>query len=231
MSTEALREKIWTWQFSSFVVVACLGLGLAALWIMRSSSPLTTPTSDPMPSLPTGSVAQTRGLTLAERMQNKLDEFDYPSAFRMASFVMSDPNGEAAGVEMFALWASRHLRWSDVSVSEDETTFSSVQEDPAQERGKRVCPSGRVLQIAPLKAGETYGRPVARGLLQSDVGDLYQLLAAGDWATIVKQSHARFCGVVTGRSVSLSVDDPNVHGVALIGMFDVPRNRSGPSDE
>ena len=39
------------------------------------------------------------------------------------------------------------MRWSDVAVEKDETTYALVQKDTNVERGKRLCASGSIIEI------------------------------------------------------------------------------------
>lgn len=132
-------------------------------------------------------------------------------------------DGDDPATALFALYAARRMRWSDVLVSTDETTFARVRKDSEAERGKRMCIGGSIVEIAVDKI--TTGGRMSHGLLLSNGGNLYHFLAAGSSGDLVEQSYGRFCGMVTG-----SFDYPNSgggtgHAVSLVGMFDLPENK------
>ena len=123
---------------------------------------------------------------------------------------------------MLALWASAHLRWQDVEVNKNETSFALVRKDSEEARGKKMCTSGNLVQIE--KEGEGVAK-VYSGLLINDYGNIYSFYAAGSTGDLVARSRARLCGVVIG-----TYDYPNSaggegHAVALVGMFDLPENK------
>ena len=57
-------------------------------------------------------------------------------------------------------------------------------------------------------------------------GQVIHYLAAGDTGTLVDGDRARFCGVTTGRYSYSNAGGGTTHAVQLIGMFDLPSNRS-----
>jgi hypothetical protein len=94
-----------------------------------------------------------------------------------------------------------------------ETSLALALKEPALERGKRICASGRV---ADIERQELAGRAVYRGVLTTDDGDAVRFVAAGSTGALVRRSPATFCGVVTGRLEEAAV---------AVGMFDLPENR------
>lgn len=123
---------------------------------------------------------------------------------------------------LLALWASTHLRWQDVEVGKNETSFALVRKDSEEARGKRMCTSGDLVQIEKEGAGATkiYG-----GIMINDYGNIFSFYVAGTTGELVARSRARLCGIVIG-----TYDYPNSaggtgHAVALVGMFDLPENR------
>ena len=127
---------------------------------------------------------------------------------------------------MLALWASTHLRWQDVEVSKNETSYALVRKDSEEARGKRICTSGIIIQIEKEGAGST---KVYSGLLMNAYENIFAFYVAGSTGELVSQSRARLCGVVIG-----TYDYPNSaggagHAVALVGMFDLPANKTEPS--
>lgn len=127
-----------------------------------------------------------------------------------------------AGTALFALWSIKKLRWSDISVSKNETTVASVLKDSEAARGKRMCFSGTIIEIAVEKTEE--GK-VFNGLIVDPQMDLYRFNAVGSTGDLVAKSNARFCGIVTSK-----FDYPNSaggtgHAIKIVGMFDLPENK------
>jgi hypothetical protein len=155
----------------------------------------------------------------------KLSFFD---ALTFAMQYMDDTEGKVSdGAIILAAWASRNMKWTDVAVTRDETSFALVRKDSDDARGKRLCTSGQIIQIEVHKF-ESGDRPVSVGLLMSGAGNLYNFIAAGSSGTLVEQSWARFCGVVTGKYDYANSAGGTGHAVSIVGMFDLPENRPKP---
>jgi|APLak6261679142_1056127.scaffolds.fasta_scaffold00108_39 hypothetical protein len=138
---------------------------------------------------------------------------------------MSDVvNEPSEGALIFAAWAFGHLKLDDVLVAKDETTFALVQKDPDEERGKRVCYGGTIIQIEVVKTpfGKGYD-----GILMNQRGDLFKFLVAGKTGALVARSWGRVCGVVIGKYQYSNSGGGTGHAVQLVGMFDLPENRAG----
>ena len=122
---------------------------------------------------------------------------DYTDALAYAKPMMEDTeNKDSDGAVLLAVWASEGMKWTDVAVAKDETTFALVRKDSDEARGKRLCTNGRIVQIEVLHQD---GAKLFYGLLLSGGGSIYQFIAAGSSGDLVQRSHARFCGVVTGK--------------------------------
>jgi hypothetical protein len=104
------------------------------------------------------------------------------------------------------------LRWSDVEAP--ETTIGRVQKDADAERGKRLCAEGTIDRI---ERRDLDRRKVYVGRLTQADGDSVELVALGTTGDLVKRSPAKFCGAV----VSKNTDAP-----VIVGLFDLPENRS-----
>jgi hypothetical protein len=127
-----------------------------------------------------------------------------------------------AGSSLLAIWAMKKMRWSDVGVVKDETSFALMQKDSEEERGKRLCVSGTIIQIEVVKTprGKLYD-----GLFTDGASHLYKFMAVGSTGSLVERSYARLCGVATG-----TYDYPNSgggtgHAIKIVGMFDLAANK------
>lgn len=124
---------------------------------------------------------------------------------------MSDTTDELpVGAALLARFTK--LRWSDVDVA--ETTVAKVQKDADAERGKRLCGDGEIERITRRDVEQ---RKAFVGRLVLADGDALAFVAVGTTGELVKRDHAKLCGVVTGTSGN---------DVAVVGMFDLPENRT-----
>lgn len=123
-----------------------------------------------------------------------------------------DEGAVADGAWLLARYASGRAAWADFHVAEPETSLPLALKDGAAERGKRLCVTGRLLDIARTDLDR---RPVYAGALVTADGDTLRFVAVGSTGTLVKRDTGTFCGVVTGR-----VDD----AAMAVGMFDLPEN-------
>lgn len=152
-----------------------------------------------------------------------IDKLGYADALAYATPQMRDTaDQDSAGTVLFGLWATEHMKWTDVNVANDETSFAVSRKDPDGARGKRLCTSGQVVQIE-VQKGRRFAS--AEGLINSWSGNLYNFIAAGSSGSLVQQSQARFCGVVTGNYDYANSAGGTGHAVSLVGMFDLPENK------
>ncbi len=153
-----------------------------------------------------------------------IDKLDFDGAVAYAKPLMDDTEDrDSDGAVLLALWASKHMTWTDVAVKKDETSFALVRKDSDEARGKRLCTSGQIVQIEVQKvpgAGK-----VSEGLLMSNAGNIYNFIAVGSSGDLVQQSYARFCGVVTGNYDYANSGGGQGHAVEAVGMFDLPQNK------
>lgn len=132
-------------------------------------------------------------------------------------------NQSGDGTLMFAAWARKSMTWSDVGVEKDETSYALVMKDAEEERGKRLCVPGNIIEIEVMKSD--IGK-VHDGLLSSDARNLFKFIAVGSTGKLVERSRTRFCGVVTGRFDYSNSGGGTGHAVKMVGMFDLPENKS-----
>ena len=137
-----------------------------------------------------------------------------------------DSDDEARG--LFVRWSAEHLRWADVEVAKDETTFGLVMKDSAAERGKRICYGARIMQIAKV-SGTTGSRPIYGGTFSTRAGKIVHFYAVGSSGALEEGSRARFCGFVTGRYSYANVGGGTTHAISLVGMFDLAENKEPPA--
>jgi hypothetical protein len=126
------------------------------------------------------------------------------------------------GTLLIFAWAQKRLRWGDVNVARNETSPALVRKDPDAERGKRACVRGTIVEIKVFRLD--FGRGY-EGLLMTNDVQFVKFGAVGSTGTLVADSPARFCGVVTGEHAFANVSGGQTRTVLMVGMFDLPENR------
>lgn len=145
------------------------------------------------------------------------------NALAFAGPEMSDTvdDGPSLGAYLAAHWLSAKGRWSDVEIMADETSLKKVKKDILLERKKRMCVTGRLIQIARDQAVPA----LFHGNLITG-GSVVNFLAARSTGELVDGDRARFCGVVTGLYAFSNVSGGQTKSVQMAGMFDLPANRA-----
>lgn len=128
------------------------------------------------------------------------------------------------GTVLFAVWAADNMRWTDVAVAKNETSAALVLKDSDEARGKRLCARGRIIEIAKEDTGEGHGRIYSGGMWDANA-NVIRFFAVGSTGELVSRSNARFCGVVAGRYSYENSGGGSTHGIAMVGMFDLPENK------
>lgn len=155
-----------------------------------------------------------------------LELHDAQAAFAVAAPLIGDQIGElGAGTILFALWAAERLAWRDVFVERDETSIKLTKKDPITARGKRMCWSGRIMQIQRDRSVEA---PLFSGTMATRRADFIHYLAVGSTGNLVDGSRARLCGFVTGTYAYENVGGGQTQAVQMVGMFQIPANTRQP---
>lgn len=154
--------------------------------------------------------------TARDRRRDVLDAPTWTRAAIEAGFGDSkdayDPGGQ-----LFAEWSSEKLRWSDISAP--DVTIAQAEKDIEGARRKVLCESGVVIEI------QRDGKFFVGGLATSST-QFIRFIAVGDSGDLVKDSAARFCGVVVGRIAYANVLGGVTNSIQAVGMFDLPKNRT-----
>jgi len=150
----------------------------------------------------------------------------YAEAWAYAAPGMTDTvNSPSDGAFLFTIWASKYLKWSDISVVRNETTFAKVSKDPDAERGKRLCTLSRIIEIQRVPTDNTPSPVFIGGAFMNggfhNVARFFAVKSTGD---LVQNSSARFCGVVVGKVSYMNSVGGTTHALSLVGMFDLPEN-------
>ncbi len=112
------------------------------------------------------------------------------------------------------------LPWSQVGVQKDETSPGLIMKNSAKERGKRICATGRIIEIHEDKSGKA-----SNGLLSSYSGTLYHFEAFGSSGTLTEGGQGRLCGFVVGQFHYRNSGGGVGHAVDVLGVWDLPENK------
>lgn len=128
------------------------------------------------------------------------------------------PSPSPAGPTDLLLADYPKLRWADVGVPA-ETSIGLVQKDADAELGKRMCVEAVIERI---ERRDVAGHKRFIGRAVDAHGDAVEFVALGDTGDLVKRAPATFCGAVVGKLGDAPV---------LVGMFDLPENRSPTAEK
>lgn len=174
-------------------------------------------TTAPPPVTVTAKPEPPREPALAEKLR---DTKRLPDALALLVADIEDTRDKPdRASSILALWMGEHPSWSAIERL-PETTHAKIMKDSESERGKRLCVSGQVVQIA-----KEQGTKLFFGTMSDDSGRMTYYYAAGSTGDIVDGHRARFCGVSAGRFSYENTGGGTTHAVRLVGMFDLPENR------
>lgn len=153
-------------------------------------------------------------------------KFDFPNlraAIDGARLLMTDIRGAdvSTGAALLALWGHDHLKWAELQ-EVPLGKYGMVMKDPDTQRGKRLCTTGQVIEIA---ADASIPQKIYLGGMYGPEGNLYRFIAVGSTGEIVANSRAKFCGIVTGQQHYPNSMGGEAHAVHLVGMFDLQENK------
>lgn len=136
--------------------------------------------------------------------------------------LMADTRDEInPGAVFLAFWAVDRLKLNELQ-SVPKTKYSLVMKDSDEQRGRLICTSGRIIEIASEKVE---GKKLYSGGMYDDAGKIYRFLVVKSTGELVAQSYAKLCGVVIGRQSYQNSIGGVAHAIFLVGMFDLPENR------
>ncbi len=192
---------------------------LALIGCSNHSEVVTKDTPVPAPA-----AASAAPIVVEETPIQKLGKMpSYEGALEYTKPKMEDSvNKLDEGTALLALWSAKSLRWNDVAVAKNETSFAAVLKDPDEARGKRVCVSGSLVQI---EVEKTAMGKIFSGLLHDYSGNLYNFQAVRSSGELVARSQARMCGVITGKYDYSNSGGGMGHAINIVGIFDLPENR------
>ncbi|WP_151777311.1 hypothetical protein [Acinetobacter brisouii] len=146
-----------------------------------------------------------------------------PEAIAMIKPEMSDEFDAlppAAG--LMAVWMENYkTKIGDIQAIES-TTRGQILKDSFNERGKKYCVHGQIVEIQVDRSG---GFPVYHAGIVSNYTDVTRVLAVGSTGSLTANSKGTFCGVVIGKIGFTNSVGGTTSAPYIVGMFDLPANR------
>jgi hypothetical protein len=133
------------------------------------------------------------------------------------------PGGVSAGTLILIGWSNRHLQWADVDVAKNETSYELAQTDLEHQKGKRMCVSGTIASIGPVR---TDSARYWNGVLNAPGGKQIAFFGVRGNGMLQGASKARLCGVVTDAVGNADQTAHHRRAVVMVGMLDTPDNRA-----
>jgi hypothetical protein len=173
----------------------------------KAETPATAPKNTAAPAV--SEPAQQEPATLVE-------------AIEMVKPMMTDTSQNLSdGAVLLARWSMNHLNWAELNALPDSKR-ALVMKDSSEQRGKKICVSGSVIEINAENVGD---KKVYEGGMYSGSYDVYRFIAVNSTGDIAEKSRAKFCGVVIGKFDYSNSAGGVAHAVQLVGMFDLPENK------
>ena len=127
-------------------------------------------------------------------------------------------NEVSPGEILLAVWMKDRLAGKDLDAI-PATTVRAVLKDSEEARGKRLCGTGKVVQIARSRIEQWGASKVWQGLVMLPSRDVLHFTAVGETGEIVEDTTATLCGVVVGRYTYSNAGGGTTHAVAVTGHF------------
>ncbi len=155
-------------------------------------------------------------------------KFDYKTLQEAIASTRSDMgdiqgDGISKGAAILALWGANGMKWSELQEIPNGK-YGLVMKDPDTQRGQKLCARAQIIEIA--VDSTVPGKKIFNGGMYDEGGGVYRFIAVGSTGEIMANSHARFCGVITGQQHYPNSAGGMAHAVHLVGMFDLPENKS-----
>lgn len=200
-------------------------MAVAALWIAGCAKQKVEPKQEDPPTSSSVAAALASASAVRQDLEKRLAITEAPTlaaALKLTERDMEDGKDFSSGTTDLASWATRSMKWSDVAVAKNETSYALVNKDSDAERGKRLCVSGTLIEIHSAKSAA--GTAYVGGLVDGE-GKIYRFISVKSTGTLVERNSARLCGVVTERQSYANSGGGTTHAVAMVGIFDLPENR------
>lgn len=135
---------------------------------------------------------------------------------------MGDVRGEEADPAgaLLAVNAGDRLTWAALKAMGDSER-AAIMKDPDAYRGRKLCSRGSIIEI---HADRSVNPPVFSGGLMTASWDVVRFIAVHSTGSLVKDSPAHICGIVTGLQSYQNAGGGVTHAVLMTGVFDLPEN-------
>lgn len=200
------------------IFIAWFALKNSTPQVPQNSPPAENPTvtettrSNDTPKVDTDSAEAP--LATPHNLNEAIDQF----SILMADFNEAD---YSQGALLLTAWASENMKWSELK-NVNSGKYAMVLKDSETERGKKICTSGQIIEIA---ADSSLSNKIFVGGIADDNFRLYRFVAVGSTGDLVQGSRSVFCGIITGRNDYNNSAGGESHAIHLVGMFDLPENK------
>lgn len=133
-----------------------------------------------------------------------------------------DDGSVNAGAAILAWWGSDAMKWNELQ-SLPDAQYEEVIKTPDEQRGKKICTSGKIIEIA---VDNNTPQRLHTGSFHDDKERAYRFIAIKSSDKVVQDSSIRFCGVVIGQESYQNTGNGVTNAVSLVGMFDLPENKA-----
>lgn len=204
----------------AFAITGAIGFVLFFVWIiareynssLKSEMNVTAESAQPSVAEPEPRVTPQELLMAVKTL---------PGALLVSTSLFADAsNAIDPWTALFAVWCSKHLHWFDL-YDLSKTTHAKAMKDIRQERGKRLCVKGKIIEIS---VDRNIDPPVFQGGIMSGEIEVTRFIAIGSTGELVAGDSARFCGVVTGKQSFSNTLGGTTNAVFSVGMFRLPEN-------
>lgn len=141
-------------------------------------------------------------------------------ALRLTVPLMDDVSGNtpaSPGAILLASWMSTHGYW-DALLAMPDSKRAEIMKDSEAMRGRRICVSGTVVEIARDK---TAPFQLYIGGMSQGMANFVRFLAVGSAEGVLENQWARFCGITPGTQNYPNVSGGETHAVQIVGSFDL----------
>lgn len=186
----------------------------------RESKSTAKPTSTPSATTTTAS-ARTTTTSVAPDSVASMKGMPIREALPRFGFGDADDDMHPS-VFKFVVWSNENSKWHDFFPGPSETSAALAKKDMEEARGKKLCVSGRIGEIAVIRSQKISVKMTSGWMTSKTGGDRFSFATAFDSGDLVQNSAALFCGYVVGTRYFSNVSGGTTATIQLVGMFDLP---------
>jgi len=200
---------------------------LAFVALLTACGNHSSPSPEASTSDTTSGATTSASATNTAKVESVLDKKTMRDAIDFCKPSMKDGDDlENEGALCLLTWSVSRMSWEDAAPKMPETSVALFKKDPDDERGKRMCVTGPIIEIRKVSKSKVYV-----GGMFDEAHNVIEFMAIRSTGEITDKSTAKFCGVVTNRYSYSNSGGGTTHATQMLGMFDLPENHMPPSDK